>query len=158
MFCDHTLLCLPAVPLGVYESHHFPPQVHHTWTTPQAQFFTSPSSVPAQPHPSHPPSGPGLYYHPPAASYPTSTPFIPPHSAGIAGLVTPAMHPTYSQLPPAPPGPTSSTPVPPTSVSAQQTTPQLATSHTVQTVATSQPPVQTSVATGSASSRYSSYH
>jgi len=124
-----TLFCLPAVPFGEYESHHLPPQVHHTWMTSQAQFFTSPSSVPAEPHPSHPPSGIGRYYHPPAASYPTSTPFIPPPTANAASPISP----------PIPPGPTPSTPVPPTS-------------------ATSQPPVQTSVTTGSSSSRCSSYH
>ena len=149
MFCDHTHLCFPAVPLGEYESHHLPPQVQHTWTTPQSQFFTSPSSEPTQPHPSHPPPGHGPYYHPLSANFPVPTPFISPPT-GAASLV----FPTYSQLPQVPPGPAPSTPAPLTLLPAQPTPPQLATSHTVQTVATSQPPVQASVATGSSSSMY----
>ena len=101
-----------------------PPAQPHTWTTlppqsivslTQPPVFTSPYSVPPQPHPSHLPPWSGPHYYPPPTSYPVSTPSLPPPPSGEATTATSLS--AYSQLPQVTPDPTPS--VPPTPVPVQ---------------------------------------
>ena len=103
-----------------------PPAQAHTWMTPAPQstvpfsqppVFTSPYSVPPQPHPSHllPWSAP--YYHSPSTSYPVSTPSLPPptsYPASTPSLPPPTSYPASTpSLPPPTSYPVSTPSLPP---------------------------------------------
>ena len=87
-----------------------PPAQTHTWTTlvsesavlfTQPPGFTSPYSVPPQPHPSHLPPWSVPHYYPPPTSNPVSTPSLPLPPSGTANTDTSLSG--YSQLPQVPP-------------------------------------------------------